>query len=272
MKPFVQICISSLLLFIIDLSIAQNFELKWKLAGDAYYVGDLDNDGFGEFVLETDQQFIFYDFRNRQPKWFINKAFSIESMYRDFSVFQDFNGNGVKDVICGPSYGTGGIRIVDPQTGFTLLSVPGGYNFEYSTLRTYALLEKVDTALFKSLIIKVHRDTLYVFGTSIPTSANTERHIEFPTAFLLQQNYPNPFNPSTTISWEQPTAGQINVSIYDITGRRVRTLLNKHEQAGSHSLVWDGTNDFGQRLSTGAYFYMVTFEKSMHVRKMLMLK
>ncbi len=91
-------------------------------------------------------------------------------------------------------------------------------------------------------------------------------------AFKLHQNYPNPFNPSTTIVYETPTKGNVQVSIYDINGRLIKTLINAPQSAGAHRVTWQGFNQSGQKVASGVYIYMVKFNNAISSKKMLLLK
>ena len=73
--------------------------------------------------------------------------------------------------------------------------------------------------------------------------------------FTLYQNVPNPFNPSTMIRFDLPQAGEVELTIYDMAGRRVRTLVQETRAAGSHEVFWHGTDDRGLRVATGVYLY-----------------
>ena len=86
------------------------------------------------------------------------------------------------------------------------------------------------------------------------------------------QNYPNPFNPTTTIMYELPKAGMVDVKVYDINGRLVRSVLGEHQELGTHRLQWDSKNDAGASVASGVYFYQVRFDQSVLSRKMLFLK
>ncbi|MBW7887776.1 MAG: T9SS type A sorting domain-containing protein [Bacteroidetes bacterium] len=91
-------------------------------------------------------------------------------------------------------------------------------------------------------------------------------------SFTLRQNYPNPFNPTTTIEYEIPHAGNVDVSIFDIQGRKVRELEKTAHNAGSYKVVWDSRNDVGRIVASGTYFYRVQFNGSQLVNKLLLLK
>lgn len=78
-----------------------------------------------------------------------------------------------------------------------------------------------------------------------------------PGAFELRGIYPNPFNPSTRLSYWLPADGRVQISIYDVTGRRVRTLLDETVSAGVGSVTWNGADDGGRRVASGTYFFRV---------------
>jgi hypothetical protein len=91
---------------------------------------------------------------------------------------------------------------------------------------------------------------------------------------LLRLNYPNPFNPSTRIQFEIGNGKTENViiSIYNVRGQRVRTLVNGLYEAGEHSVVWNGIDDNGHTVSSGIYFYRMTAGEYSAVRRMILLK
>lgn len=75
--------------------------------------------------------------------------------------------------------------------------------------------------------------------------------------YSLSQNYPNPFNPATTIEYQLPSRGTVQVNIYNSLGQLVRSLVNEQREAGTHSVIWDGRDNRGNAVSTGAYYYQV---------------
>ncbi|RPI02210.1 MAG: T9SS C-terminal target domain-containing protein [Calditrichaeota bacterium] len=93
-----------------------------------------------------------------------------------------------------------------------------------------------------------------------------------PTAFALHQNYPNPFNPQTAIRFDLPTPTVVTLTIYDAQGRIVRTLVNGHEPAGVHNVIWDGRNDAGFAAPSGLYLYHINAGDLNVIRKMMLLK
>ena len=93
-----------------------------------------------------------------------------------------------------------------------------------------------------------------------------------PTTFKLFQNYPNPFNPSTTIEYQISTTSDVEVSIYDINGQLVRTLVNETQNAGSYKLQWNGQDAEHRTVASGTYFYRVKSGSEVLVNKMILLK
>lgn len=93
-----------------------------------------------------------------------------------------------------------------------------------------------------------------------------------PTEFALAQNYPNPFNPSTTIGFSMPTASYVELTIYNVEGKAVKTLVEQNLSAGKHSIEWDGTNNSGSQIATGFYIYRITSETFSATKKMVLIK
>ncbi len=93
-----------------------------------------------------------------------------------------------------------------------------------------------------------------------------------PEAFALHQNYPNPFNPSTTIQFDLPVATDVQLAVYDLLGREVVRLVNRHLEAGYHHRVWDGRDRNGNEVPTGIYFVLVVTPEFRRSIKPLLLK
>lgn len=93
-----------------------------------------------------------------------------------------------------------------------------------------------------------------------------------PKEYALDQNYPNPFNPSTNISFALPKAGNVEVSVYNVLGQRVNTLVNENLAAGTHVVTWDGRNTQGGSVASGIYFYRIVAGDFSQTKKMMMLK
>ena len=90
--------------------------------------------------------------------------------------------------------------------------------------------------------------------------------------FMLYPNYPNPFNPTTTIRYNLLQSSLVNITIYDMMGRKIKTLINQSQDVGQRSIVWKATNDFGHPVSTGIYLYQIHAGDNIQTKKMIFLK
>ena len=98
---------------------------------------------------------------------------------------------------------------------------------------------------------------------------------EMPAEYSLKAAYPNPFNPSTTIEYNVEVAGNVNIAVYDMMGREVKTLVNEYvspKAGGTYSVVWDGTNNSNAFVSTGVYIYRMVSNEFTKTQKMTLTK
>ena len=93
-----------------------------------------------------------------------------------------------------------------------------------------------------------------------------------PEDFALHQNYPNPFNPVTTLRYDLSDNSLVDITIFDMLGRRVKTLVNQTQDAGFKSVVWNATNDYGRPVSAGIYLYKIQAGEYISIKKMILLK
>ena len=89
---------------------------------------------------------------------------------------------------------------------------------------------------------------------------------------MLYPNVPNPYNPSTTLRFDLPARGAAELSIYDASGRLVRTLVHAALDAGPHSYVWDGRDAAGRVTASGVYLYRLTTADGQQARKMVLVR
>jgi len=95
----------------------------------------------------------------------------------------------------------------------------------------------------------------------------SENGVSNPTEYRLSQNYPNPFNPVTTISYQLPKSSSVKLSVYDIKGRLIETLVNEQKNAGYYSIYWNSEN-----VVSGLYFYRIDAGEFICVKKCLVVK
>ena len=135
--------------------------------------------------------------------------------------------------------------------------------------------------------LMVHNDRLIVGGSYIsagskvsaflaqwtkhgPTAVGDDETL--PLEIALHPNYPNPFNAFTKITYSLRQPGAVTLTIYDVLGRHVATLVEGVQETGDHSVAWNGTNDHGREAGSGVYFYRLTVGGKSMVKKMMMLK
>jgi hypothetical protein len=90
--------------------------------------------------------------------------------------------------------------------------------------------------------------------------------------YVLMQNYPNPFNPTTQIKYALPQPVDVSIIIYNSLGQRVKTLISQNQAAGNYNVLWDATNDAGQKVGSGLYFYVLQAGEYRAVKKMMLVK
>jgi hypothetical protein len=124
--------------------------------------------------------------------------------------------------------------------------------------------------------------TVYRYGNLVFLSEPSEEvslsvvsEIDIVTESLttaLVGNYPNPFNPTTTISFALRADSFVNIDIYNISGQRIKSLLQEHRISGNHHIVWDGTDDRDRSVGSGIYFYKMTTNDFAQTKKMILMK
>jgi len=110
-----------------------------------------------------------------------------------------------------------------------------------------------------------------IWHYSIPNVSLVE-HNSLPNKFILHQNYPNPFNPITTLRYDLPEQANVNIIIYDLLGRQVKSLINQTQDAGFKSIIWNATNNYGKPVSAGIYLYQIQAGEFVQTKKMVLLK
>ena len=128
----------------------------------------------------------------------------------------------------------------------------------------------VDEELNKITGIVEHFSDIALAPKSAVVTAVEEN--DLPGGFSLSANYPNPFNPETTISYTLPEASKVQITIYNLLGQHVKTLVNEFKPVGDYSVQWDGTNDTGEKLTNGVYIYRMQAESFVESKKLMMIK
>ncbi|MFP4547772.1 MAG: two-component regulator propeller domain-containing protein [Fidelibacterota bacterium] len=112
-----------------------------------------------------------------------------------------------------------------------------------------------------------------ITGFAAPTAIDDEESDVFtPQTFVLHQNYPNPFNPETNIRFDVAKSAKVQLNIYNLRGELVKQLTNRNYQPGTYRLLWDGTNNAGNQVVSGIYFYQLRTGSETQTRKMMFVQ
>lgn len=167
---------------------------------------------------------------------------------------------------------SGGAAVFTPgnksdATGYYSVVIPAGiYNLTYLPDPASGVLDSVVLAGQSVTADKI-------LNVAFPVNLATGIRDGMPSpAAILHQNHPNPFNPGTMIGFELRRAGRVRLDVHDARGARVRTLVEAFRPAGSHTVVWDGTDERGSRVASGVYFYRLTAHGAHETKKAVLLK
>ncbi|MDP8202238.1 MAG: FlgD immunoglobulin-like domain containing protein [Candidatus Tenebribacter burtonii] len=259
------------------------------------------------FVDLSQAQSFFEDFENGDYH-LVDGSLAIDAGFNtpnyfpfDFDYQQrvyDGNGNGESRIDIGPyefaapQMGKISGYILETTTGnpisYTLLKIdndPGNYTFSDNTgyfeislqAGTYDIFaERVfyENVSMSAITIDIAQNIgiLLYMDSIIPSVSNNEETISPVLNSLNASNFPNPFNPTTTITYELPTRSEVEISIYNTKGQKVKQLVSDLLPEGRHFVVWNGQDENGNSVSSGVYIYKVQTEQAHTTKKILMLK
>jgi hypothetical protein len=175
-----------------------------------------------------------------------------------------------------------GIFFNDDHTGRMKVLIYSRAPWEKESIIPAGLADVVNLTTYIKTDIDADDDTkIKITRAYLSNPAAGEIPIEgdealLPSTFTLYQNYPNPFNPYTTIEFEighqDYVAQHVELNVYNILGRRVKTLVDDELTPGRHSVTWDATDNHGARVATGIYLYRLEVGSKAESKKMLLLK
>ena len=151
---------------------------------------------------------------------------------------------------------------------FLFVLISGLFSF-----RVFANYSYEDIAVLKKYgTIKTGDNSEYSDILSVTLDWMSVDRDQLPKTYAIHQNYPNPFNPITTLRYGLPEDAMVNITIYDMMGRIVSTLVNENQSSGYKTLQWNATNDSGQPVSAGVYLYAIKAGHFAQTKKMILLK
>lgn len=159
------------------------------------------------------------------------------------------------------------LGVLQSSTGYIYGQIPGKVSSTYDNSNQRMTSQVTQTLIGNDLVNSTR--TWYSYE-GLQLSAESDTGI--PTDFSLKQNYPNPFNPSTTITFDLSEDANVKISIYDMTGRLIRELVNQSMTVGSKTINWDGKDDYGNQVSGGVYLYNLQTGEYNQTKKMVLIK
>ncbi|NOY58188.1 MAG: T9SS type A sorting domain-containing protein, partial [Calditrichaeota bacterium] len=109
-----------------------------------------------------------------------------------------------------------------------------------------------------------------------PRVVFVDKKTSAPSRFGLLQNYPNPFNPVTQIQYNLSKPGKVDLTIFDVNGKRVKQIVSEMQAAGQHAVEWSAENNLGQTVTSGIYFYRLIVRENgsrfSETKKMILVK
>lgn len=140
--------------------------------------------------------------------------------------------------------------------------------FDDETMPDWFGLPTVET-FPKTFNIDYVRSWKIIKDTIISVQTENDR---IPDTFVVNQNFPNPFNQTTIISYGLPQSSQVTLTVYNVKGSKIIELVNENQNAGFHSVNWDGMDSSGKKISTGQYIYKIQAGYYSYVKKMMLIK
>ena len=145
-------------------------------------------------------------------------------------------------------------------------------NFDNSLMNENTSVIQYDNILYLGSLHEPHLGIVQIPEEILLSSKDDMFKGLTPSNYNVSQNYPNPFNPITNIRYDLPEATNVNIAIYDMMGRQVKNLINTNQNSGYKSIIWNGTNDNGEMVSGGMYFYSIKTNIFSRTKKMILLK
>lgn len=156
----------------------------------------------------------------------------------------------------------------------------GSTNVASFTADLSALADSAVTVFASGFLVPGTNEPAFGLFAALPGGAVVELPVvvgiadnaNIPTTFAISQNYPNPFNPTTSIKYQLPQTADVTITIYNLLGQKVRTLVNEKKEPGYYEVAWNGLNDHDVQVATGLYIYRIKAADFVSSKKMLLLK
>ena len=163
-------------------------------------------------------------------------------------------------------------QVVFPLMIFSNLNNEFPINIRYYSSDLDTVYNLFDIINFTSGLVSGSINEPVEFYIDQGGSLDNRYQSSIPNNFDLYDAYPNPFNPKTTLRYDLPQNSMVTITIYDMLGRAINTIVNEVQNAGNQSIIWDGTNSSGNRVSSGTYIYQIEAGDYHNIKQMVLLK
>ncbi len=137
-----------------------------------------------------------------------------------------------------------------------------------STAATWNLIAQLPDSLVRKI---GNENAERLYGVKTTTSVNQGQE-NIPSDFVLHQNFPNPFNPETRIVYNLPKPGHVKLTVYNVVGKKIVTLVNDQQPTGRHTSAWNGKDEDGNPIASGLYFYIIHTHGFQQARKLTLMQ
>jgi len=256
----------------------------------AFSIVDINADGIKDIAFNGDSGKIYFIFGRKDslsafPDFFLQPyTDNLGTYFYDPLVVNvgDVNKDGKEDfVVRSYSGGTYCLHLFlgsfIPQSKWVAIRCKGGVNRAYDIIAPVGDLNDESQNDFGSIaennLFPPNDGYFVIFSGDSTLVTSVKDNFELsPEAISLKQNYPNPFNPATTIEYTLQENAQVSLCIFDVLGRRVKSLVNETQMSGIYKVLWEGDDDGGKRVSSGTYFYRLELNNFTVTKKAVCIK
>ncbi|MCH7760839.1 VCBS repeat-containing protein [candidate division TA06 bacterium] len=213
-----------------------------------------------------------------------SSIWSLPSGQMNFTIspISDLTGDGVEEVIGGSGFSSNWVYCLDGTSGNVLWSIPND-----GATESVWFIQDIDGNGYDDVLSGSRNGKIMLISGGDPSLGISEEKSRLKARglrFQLMQNQPNPFLSTTHIRYTLPAISDqrsavsgtkkthVRLAVYDISGRLVRTLVDEGHMRGSHQVRWDGKDRYGEKLSSGVYFYRLALENGTLTRKLILLR
>ena len=159
------------------------------------------------------------------------------------------------------------VTYIEPGSG-PIMEVEVQFNNALYNPSVVFMIDEISAGDVEALPLDIVADN---FGQFVNTTLSLDQNIS-PGKFKLYANYPNPFNPATIITYDLSEASAVELSVFDMRGRKIKNLFSGQQNSGKYHATWTGIDNFGKNVGAGVYIYKLKVSDKVFSRKMIMIK